>query len=69
MSEERNDRKVREGMVISTSMDRTAVVSTTDRSRHRRYAKTVQRTRKLYVHDADNELSVGDRVRVTEKCA
>jgi small subunit ribosomal protein S17 len=66
MSEERNDRKVREGMVISTSMDRTAVVSTTDRARHRRYAKTVQRTTKLYVHDADNQLSVGDRVRVSE---
>jgi small subunit ribosomal protein S17 len=66
MSEERNNRKVREGMVISTSMDRTAVVSTTDRTRHRRYAKTVQRNAKLYVHDAENELSVGDRVRVSE---
>jgi small subunit ribosomal protein S17 len=66
MSEERNDRKVREGLVVSTSMDRTAVVSTTDRTRHRRYAKTVQRTTKLYVHDAENELAVGDRVKVCE---
>jgi ribosomal protein S17 len=32
----------------------------------RRYAKTVQRTTKLYVHDEANDLNVGDRVRVQE---
>ena len=47
-------------------MDKTAVVETTDRVRHRRYAKTMQRTTKLYVHDEQNDLQVGDRVRVTE---
>ena len=61
-----NDRKVREGVVLSTSMDKTAVVATTDRVRHRRYAKTMQRTTKLYVHDDANDLRVGDRVRVQE---
>ena len=61
-----NDRKVREGVVLSTSMDKTAVVATTDRVRHRRYAKTMQRTTKLYVHDADNDCRDGDRVRVME---
>ena len=59
-------RKVREGMVVSTKMDKTAVVAVTDRVRHRRYDKTVQRTTKLYVHDEDNDLNVGDRVRVAE---
>ncbi len=47
-------------------MDKTAVVATVDRVRHRRYAKTVQRTTKLFVHDETNELRVGDRVRVQE---
>ncbi len=61
-----NDRKIREGLVVSTSMDKTAVVATTDRVRHRRYAKTMQRTTKLYVHDEANDLQVGDRVRVQE---
>ena len=61
-----NRRKVREGLVVSTAMDRTAVVAVTERVRHPRYAKTVQRTRKLYVHDAGNEASNGDRVRVAE---
>ena len=61
-----NRRKVREGLVVSTNMNKTAVVATTDRVRHRRYAKTLQRTRKLYVHDDKNELNPGDRVRVQE---
>jgi small subunit ribosomal protein S17 len=61
-----NPRKVREGLVVSTGMDKTAVVATTDRVRHRRYAKTMQRTTKLYVHDEANDLNVGDRVRVQE---
>jgi len=61
-----NPRKVREGLVTSNGMDKTAVVSVVDRVRHRRYAKTVQRTTKLYVHDEANDLNVGDRVRVQE---
>jgi small subunit ribosomal protein S17 len=61
-----NRRKVREGLVLSVAMDKTAVVAVTERVRHRRYAKTVQRTRKLYVHDEENTASTGDRVRVAE---
>jgi small subunit ribosomal protein S17 len=61
-----NGRKVREGMVISNGMDKTAVVAVVDRKRHPRYNKTVQRTTKLYVHDESNDLNVGDRVRVAE---
>jgi small subunit ribosomal protein S17 len=61
-----NPRKVREGLVVSSGMDKTAVVAVTDRVRHRRYDKTVQRTTKLFVHDEANDLNVGDRVRVQE---
>jgi len=61
-----NPRKVREGMVVSTSMDKTAVVEAIDRVRHRRYAKTVQRSRKLFAHDEENDANVGDRVRIEE---
>jgi len=63
---ERPTRKVREGLVISNANDKTAVVRVTDRVRHRRYAKTVQRSTKLHVHDEQNATNVGDRVRVTE---
>jgi small subunit ribosomal protein S17 len=61
-----NPRKVREGLVVSNAMDKTAVVAVTDRVRHPRYNKTVQRTTKLFVHDEANDLNVGDRVRVQE---
>ncbi|HYF46110.1 MAG TPA: 30S ribosomal protein S17 [Acidimicrobiales bacterium] len=65
-SSERNRRKTREGMVVGTAMDKTAIVAITDRVRHRRYDKTVQRVTKLYVHDEENTLNEGDRVRVAE---
>jgi small subunit ribosomal protein S17 len=61
-----NPRKVREGLVLSSGMDKTAVVLIVDRKRHRRYDKTVQHSTKLYVHDEENDLNVGDRVRVME---
>tara|TARA_B100000929_G_scaffold284991_1_gene267995 strand:- start:668 stop:940 length:273 start_codon:yes stop_codon:yes gene_type:complete len=70
MTEENNQRanrrKVREGLVISNGMDKTAVVAIVDRVRHRKYNKIVRRTSKLFVHDADNDLNVGDRVRIQE---
>jgi len=61
-----NPRKVREGIVVSTSMEKTAVIESVDRVRHRRYAKTVQRNKKLFAHDENNDANVGDRVRIQE---
>jgi small subunit ribosomal protein S17 len=61
-----NRRKIREGLVLSVQMDKTAVVGVIERVRHARYAKTVQRTKRLYVHDEANDVRVGDRVRVAE---
>ena len=61
-----NARKVREGLVTSTGMDKTAVVTVTVRKPHPRYKKTMQRSTRLYVHDETNDLNVGDRVRVQE---
>jgi len=59
-------RKVREGVVVSTKSDKTAVVAVTDRVRHRRYGKTVRRTTKLHAHDEANDVHEGDRVRIAE---
>ncbi|MDP9419944.1 MAG: 30S ribosomal protein S17 [Actinomycetota bacterium] len=47
-------------------MDKTIVVRVSDRVRHPRYDKTMQRTGRLYVHDDGNDARVGDRVRVQE---
>jgi small subunit ribosomal protein S17 len=61
-----NARKVREGIAVSTKMDKTVVVAVVDRVRHRRYQKTMQRTKRLYAHDEANDVREGDRVRVAE---
>ena len=65
-TEERNDRKVREGLVTSNGMDKTAVVTVTTRKPHPKYHKTVAKSTKLYVHDEENTLNVGDQVRIAE---
>jgi small subunit ribosomal protein S17 len=61
-----NPRKVREGLVVSAKMDKTVVVAVVDRVQHRRYGKTLQRTKRLYAHDEANDAREGDRVRVSE---
>ena len=59
-------RKVREGLVTSAGMDKTIVVTVTDRVRHARYGKFVLRSKKLYAHDETNDAGEGDLVRVME---
>ena len=61
-----NRRKVRDGVVVSTKMDKTVVVGVVDRVQHRRYGKTLQRTNHLYAHDETNDAREGDRVRIQE---
>jgi small subunit ribosomal protein S17 len=61
-----NRRKVREGVVVSDSMQATVIVAVVERVRHPRYGKTVQRTKRLYVDDPENSAKVGDKVRVAE---
>jgi small subunit ribosomal protein S17 len=59
-------RKTRDGVVVSTKMDKTVVVEVTDRSRHPQYNKTVQHRTRYYAHDEENTLNDGDRVRIVE---
>ena len=61
-----NGRKVREGIVISDKMEQTIVVAIGEKVRHPRYGKTVQRTKKLYAHDAEQTAKIGDRVQIVE---
>ena len=64
--ERRSARKVREGLVVSAKMDKTAVVAVIERVRHPKYGKFMMRTKKLYAHDEANDANIGDRVRVME---
>ena len=63
---ERNLRKVRTGKVTSNKMDKTIVVAVVDNVKHPLYKKIIKRTYKLKAHDANNECSIGDTVKVME---
>ena len=62
----RNDRKVREGLVVSDKMDKTIVVEVEDRVKHGLYGKVLRRTSKLKAHDEGNTAGIGDRVQIME---
>ena len=62
----RSARKVREGVVVSNKMEKTAVIAVVERVRHPKYGKFMLRTKKLYAHDETNDVNVGDKVRVME---
>ena len=64
--EERNRRKVREGLVTSNKMEKSIVVSVERKLKHPKYGKFLKRTTKLMAHDEQNECNIGDRVRVME---
>jgi small subunit ribosomal protein S17 len=66
MNNERGERKVREGIVVSNKMDKTVVVAVEDRFKHPMYGKIVRRTSKLKAHDETNDCGTGDRVLLME---
>ena len=66
MTEQRNSRKVRQGVVVSAVNDKTIVVETKERKAHPIYKKMMTTTKKFYVHDEENTAGVGDTVRIME---
>ena len=58
--------KERVGVVVSTKMDKTAVVAVENRSPHPKYRKIVVKTKKFKAHDPENKCQEGDRVRIRE---
>ena len=59
-------RKVRVGSVVSTRMDKTAVVEMVWKQRHRVYRKQMRRVTRFYVHDPEGQCRIGDTVRIQE---
>ena len=59
-------RKVRVGSVVSTRMDKTAVVEMVWKQRHRVYRKQMRRVTRFYVHDPESQCQIGDTVRIQE---
>lgn len=63
---ERNQRKVRQGYVVSDKMQKTIVVELEDRVKHPLYGKVLTKSKKVKAHDEQNEAGIGDLVRIME---
>ena len=63
---ERNLRKERVGVVVSSKMDKSIVVAVERKEKHPIYGKFVKKTTKFVAHDEKNECSEGDTVRIME---
>ncbi len=62
----RNNRKVRVGVVVSDSRDKTVTVEVATSTAHPRYDKVVRRSSKFHAHDETNDAHLGDTVRIME---
>jgi len=63
---ERNLRKERVGVVVSSKMDKSIVVAVKRKVKHPIYGKFINKTKKLMAHDEENSCNIGDTVRISE---
>ncbi len=59
-------RKERVGQVVSTKMQKTAIIETTTRVPHAKFGKIVKQVKRFYAHDEEGKAQVGDTVLITE---
>ncbi len=62
----RGHRKIREGIVLKSKMNKTIVVNVTRFAQHPQYKKFIKVTKKYYVHDEDGKAKAGNKVRIIE---
>jgi small subunit ribosomal protein S17 len=63
---ERGVRKKINGVVVGTSMEKTAVVLANRLKKHKTYTKSSKRYSKYLVHDPQNRCQIGDKVKIIE---
>ena len=66
MSEERNSRKLLQGVVSSRSGDKSVKVTVAYKIPHPRFHKVINRKTVLHAHDEQNETKPGDKVEIME---
>lgn len=66
MAENRGNRKVKLGTVVSDKMEKTVTVKVETVKQHPLYKKTIKTSKKYKVHDENNEAKVGDVVKIME---
>ena len=52
------------GTVISNKMNKTVIVAVNNKIAHKKYNKTIPKTKKYFVHDETNQYKIGDRVKI-----
>jgi len=63
---ENQSKRVREGVVVSSKMNKTIVVLVTRLLQHAKFNKVIKRHIKYSAHDEKNEAKQGDRVQIVE---
>jgi len=58
--------RTKKGIITSTKMDNTAVVTVSRKKTHPKYKKIYTRSKKFYVDDPKNELKEGQTVVIEE---
>ncbi|MDQ6971888.1 MAG: 30S ribosomal protein S17 [Mariprofundaceae bacterium] len=66
MSEQKSNKRVLEGVVMSNKADKTVVVQVERKFLHPQYRKTVRSHKKYMAHDEANDCKIGDTVRIIE---
>jgi small subunit ribosomal protein S17 len=66
MSDDRGQRKILKGVVVSNKMDKTIVVKVTRRVKHAMYKKYMSRSERYKAHDEQNDCGIGDTVEIRE---
>ncbi|MBL1279660.1 MAG: 30S ribosomal protein S17 [Fluviicola sp.] len=64
--EKRNLRKERIGIVTSSKMEKSIVISVERKVKHPKYGKFVKKTTKFVAHDEKNDCNEGDTVKIME---
>lgn len=64
--EKTENRKIREGVVVSNKMQKTVTVKVERTIRHPTYSKVVTRAKKYYAHNEDKDIQIGQKVRIVE---
>lgn len=59
-------RKTHKGVVVSNKMEKTVVVKLERTMQHPKYGKVITRAKKIYAHNEDKPLQIGDVVQVEE---
>jgi len=66
MTETKNLRKTRVGVVASSKMDKSVSVLVLRKIKHPIYGKFMKKSKKFIAHDEKNECNEGDTVRIEE---